>query len=1057
MQVVGYTDDDDMDVRFAWNVAKHDEENNTVRWSTVGDKIGVPTRLHKRHGCWTKVQDHLKLLYGPVKRTDIGRWIRAAKGMHPEVAADLANYPKLPANAIWDNEYMLLKHVSSRSKLTVKGAKAVLASWNAACALNEKVSASLFINTMCKGMRLLEVWHIMAVKRFGSIAVNSKALQRLMEKLGSFTGLQTVIHNSEAGFALNGKSAEQPGIPECFLLFQELEKCKAGGLPPPDTIPTEIEARRREDAAHAAALEEQRKCVEAEKKKMAELAAELAAAEDLDPGLFLRGASSAPSAGCEVHRTREKEIKDVMDARLENVHFEDTPAGLLSAAQVALSTQPRVVVVVEAHTSDIASFTQLLDLAHQIWQQYEQGHGCGPGPDRQFKFRIIVLLGTRFDLLAKASSKATTLWPRWSKMLVQLQARDWQTSRHRPGVALVLCPSREVHKTREPVCVNLAPISKSVISAQSLLVRCADEQCPWREKQADIAPSAGKGDPNLAAIDAADQVDAFADAMAQLSDDDGEELAGVSTADSKGQQLWPFAHAQQYYEQVLEALGAASRAQVAFVISASAHPNHWLACLEYFKLDTYVLTRKWSNHSTQHGITLGKASIFSKLMSTAKVPSTSDNSADTQQFVEVDVVPGTQTIEAYDVHQGDKLNDGLNQLIPAQAMESHSAKVLKAEEEVYKLRVSQESGGGERFLETMVALKNGDTVCEASCLFFDVYQNLQDFLNMPGNNPWRGKVAKMDGVMKEGVPRTIWAPLFGAVRFCSHFRGKRKRPNCILEFVPSKGFNQGSLVLKVCTKEGVGGNISAGSPLLLDFGASFSFEAARLLADDGDATFNGALDIIFRSQKLHLEDEVVEHETQVALDAQAALAEAAKAEVEAAAKAEAEKTKQEDDAKRRKIAEETEDKKKSVEALKKAKALEVAGDEHPAKKPRLAGSVVYTSEPHGFELLVKELCVTLQNPACLTLRNQRAQNTKLAKDCVLGTWSHDTRVCRDKPGFEYSWSMNTFIFDKALNKVMRMDKYIKEVHPETTKIYKYMDFPGGQLPKMLAQDVFKNW
>jgi len=47
--------------------------------------------------------------------------------MHPEVAADLAN-PKLPANAIWDNEYMLLKHVSSRSKLTVKGAKAVLAS-----------------------------------------------------------------------------------------------------------------------------------------------------------------------------------------------------------------------------------------------------------------------------------------------------------------------------------------------------------------------------------------------------------------------------------------------------------------------------------------------------------------------------------------------------------------------------------------------------------------------------------------------------------------------------------------------------------------------------------------------------------------------------------------------------------------------------------------------------------------------------------------------------------------------------------------------------------------
>jgi len=245
VRVVRYPDDDDVDVRFAWNVAKHYEENNTVRWSntvqwsTVAAQIGVPVRLYKRHGCWTKVSQQLEELHGPSKKNTLGRWIRAARGMHPEVALDLANYPQLPATAIYDNEYMVLQNDRSRYRLTASGAKAVLAAWKVAQEeLDVKVSSTAFVNTMCRGMRILEVWHSFLIKRFGSVATNSKALKRLMEQLGSFSGLKSVMATAAAGLNLHGNSAEQQGIPACYSLFQELEKCKAGGLPPPDTIST---------------------------------------------------------------------------------------------------------------------------------------------------------------------------------------------------------------------------------------------------------------------------------------------------------------------------------------------------------------------------------------------------------------------------------------------------------------------------------------------------------------------------------------------------------------------------------------------------------------------------------------------------------------------------------------------------------------------------------------------------------------------------------------------------------------------------------------------------
>ena len=1046
VRVVGYTDDDDVDVRFAWNVAKHDEDSNSVRWSTVADQIGVPLRLFRRHGDWAVVSQKLKDLYGPGKKAACGRWARAAKGMHPEIAEELAKYPSIPGAAVYDNEYLVLNSTAGRHRLTAKGGESVLRAWKKARDSDDKVTATVFANTMCRSMRILEVWHDLMVKRFGSVAVNSPALIRLMEHLGTFAGLQKVMACAASGLNLHGKSPEQQGIPECYILEQELAKCVAGGLPPPMTIPSEVELRQRKEDARQSAEEEKKRKAEEEAETRAQEEVRSAADLDAEADMFVLGSAAAP-AESSTTVTREREIKNVFDARMSKVHFCDTPEGLLTEAHEALSTQPRIIVVVEAPTTDVVAFGQLLDFAHEVWQTYQRGHGAGGEGQKQF--RVIVLLGSRWDLLAKASAKITVTWPGWSRLRIQLQGHDWQTSRHRPGDALLLCPPGEASK-REPVTLGVAlPNSKS-IDRQGLHLRCSDENCPWR-RAVILDPQAAKsGDPTLSDIDSEDRQDVLAALLDEQENAEapesqaGKEPSGESTGGSqtrKGMVLWPYAQTLEYHKQVLEVVGSAGKAQVAIIVSTTAHPNHWLACLGH-QLETYVLTRRWSGHSEKHGLTLGKAAILEETISQTRGKD-QEKSSVLQQFLEVDVVQSPQIIEAYDCHQGSAWNDGLNRGLQAAALEKHAAAMQKTEAEQQNLRIGQQDNDGERFLETLVPLRDGAKVVVASCLFFDDWNKLMAFLDMPGNGQWRGKVARMQGVKHGGTERTIWAPLVGVARFCSHFQGRRGRPNCNLVFDPALGFNSGSLTLQVATRNGSG--VAANSPLLLNYGVDFDFHLASLQGKD-DNTFKGALDVIFASQKAFLHSEHEEHEEQQKKEE----AEQAKqAAIEAAAKLEKEKEEQEQAAKRREMEENA---KKALQdtAEKKKRAADAVTGDHASKKSRLEGTVVHSSESTGLELI---LCEPGGVSAKLALRNTRTTNAKLRQDTVLAMWcSTDEKLLKDVNGFEFAWTLKTQIYDKALGKKMALDKYIKEIHPETTVIYKHKPFPAGTLPKVLVKE-----
>ena len=84
---------------------------------------------------------------------------------------------------------------------------------------------------------MVEVWTILMKKRFGQVASLSKAFDRVVSMLRTPGGVGKALAMCDSGTMLHGTSQDSPGIVECYRIVQEMEKCKAGGLPPPAVLP----------------------------------------------------------------------------------------------------------------------------------------------------------------------------------------------------------------------------------------------------------------------------------------------------------------------------------------------------------------------------------------------------------------------------------------------------------------------------------------------------------------------------------------------------------------------------------------------------------------------------------------------------------------------------------------------------------------------------------------------------------------------------------------------------------------------------------------------------
>ena len=63
-------------------------------------------------------------------------------------------------------------------------------------------------------------------------------------------GLKLVTAVTAAGIPLHGTGPANPGVPDCFALVAEFDRCKAGGLPPPSRVRTAEELAAEDAQPH---------------------------------------------------------------------------------------------------------------------------------------------------------------------------------------------------------------------------------------------------------------------------------------------------------------------------------------------------------------------------------------------------------------------------------------------------------------------------------------------------------------------------------------------------------------------------------------------------------------------------------------------------------------------------------------------------------------------------------------------------------------------------------------------------------------------------------------
>ncbi len=281
-RVVAFADNDDREARESWNVAKHDEEGNSVRWSSLWQKLNTVRCRFRRVGDWNVAQSSLLALYGPSKKSTVGRWTRAARGVDDDFLAALKLFPEMKGSYLWDNPYLVSTAGQDRSRLSTKAACEAVQLLHAH---KNDMTATAFCNQVCKPLKILEVLHSLMVKRYGSVATQSAALRRVVSHLSTWGGLQSVLSCVNSGVPLHGKGPENQGIPECFLLVSELDKCKAGGLGPPARLPTEAEWSAERAAKKKAETDAQKVQVKTEAEDTAQVV-DATCADEVDLSLL---------------------------------------------------------------------------------------------------------------------------------------------------------------------------------------------------------------------------------------------------------------------------------------------------------------------------------------------------------------------------------------------------------------------------------------------------------------------------------------------------------------------------------------------------------------------------------------------------------------------------------------------------------------------------------------------------------------------------------------------------------------------------------------------------
>ena len=224
--VVQFEDVDDADAPIAYCVAAHDDAANKYKPSSVRDAVGVANRYKARvaGGTWAAVQTLLQQIYGSGRRKMCYNMVLAAETL-PEEILKRMDEVGLPNSYVYDNKYFSGQNQDKAKRLSDKGRLACIAIYEEVVLTGGQFSVKSFTDDVCQPLRHAEHW-IASKKNLYGILAASPTFLRVADYLLSGRARLLILGCMRSGLRLEGTSAENMGVEQCFIVIKDLEAQK---------------------------------------------------------------------------------------------------------------------------------------------------------------------------------------------------------------------------------------------------------------------------------------------------------------------------------------------------------------------------------------------------------------------------------------------------------------------------------------------------------------------------------------------------------------------------------------------------------------------------------------------------------------------------------------------------------------------------------------------------------------------------------------------------------------------------------------------------------------
>ena len=503
--------------------------------------------------------------------------VRAEKGVPPLAKVLLSKMPTLKSGFVFDNPYITGSGPEKLSDEYICHALEYVREVGGLAADSDLTTQTY--TKVCKAYRAVDYWQRAQVVKYGAIASDSLAFQRVVTHLLTKGGIDKVMR---VGGVLHGTGENNKGIEECYYIVKTMQRCKAGGKPPPQVADSETsseqpEANPQETSADSTggpsgdpATSQEELKIQEELKMNAQCA------------VFAGDAKEEGPTPLEAATTRAT-------ARLAEVTFLSKQDEFLALVtkKVSASSQ-RVVILIDAATCAAKINASFIDMAVPII-------GATKG-----KVRLVMMLQRRFDLLSKAQKKLSDClrsWQHFDVILKKSHSTSVQTSPFSHDFAIVSTPP--IDKTGVSVSINMGKASVR----EKLHLRCTEKNCPMRPDAQRAALKKDCLDP-LEEIAASDKED-LGECLERVGEDAAADDLPFDDEDMEQKRdyivdLWPFARSIETYTNVFQEIGRGTAGSVCCILSCSAHPSPYIAARN-MQMETFVYTNRMREHSLAHG------------------------------------------------------------------------------------------------------------------------------------------------------------------------------------------------------------------------------------------------------------------------------------------------------------------------------------------------------------------------------------------------------------------------------------------------------------------------